>query len=60
MAKRIRGEIELYEKKRMIYDGYIPQGADLLPPPLRVLKTGTKHLDEEITPPSPHWDRREI
>jgi hypothetical protein len=27
-----------------------PQGADSLPPPLRVAKTGKNHLNEEITP----------
>jgi hypothetical protein len=26
-----------------------PQGADSLPPPLRVAKTGKNHLNEEIT-----------
>jgi hypothetical protein len=39
----------------------LPQGAELTPPfPQRVAKTGQNHLNEEITPPPPHWDRREI
>ncbi len=39
---------------------WAPQAADLLPPPLRVAKTGRNNLKEEFTPPPPHWDRREI
>jgi hypothetical protein len=27
---------------------------------LRVAKTGKNHLNEDITPPPPHWNRREI
>ncbi len=30
------------------------------PLPLRVAKAGRNHLNEEITPPPPHWDTREI
>jgi hypothetical protein len=36
------------------------QGADPLPLPLLVAKTGRNHLNEDITPPPPHWDRRAI
>ncbi len=33
---------------------------DSLPLPLRVAKAGKNHLNGEISPPPPHWDRREI
>ncbi len=38
-----------------------PQGADLSSPlPLSIAKAGRNHLNEEISPSSPHWDRRSI
>jgi hypothetical protein len=30
------------------------------PPHLHVVTAGINHLNEEITPPPPHWDRRAI
>ncbi len=36
-----------------------PKGA-VPPPPPRVMKAGRNHFNVLITPPPPHWDRREI
>jgi hypothetical protein len=33
-----------------IINGTDPQGAESLPPPLRVAKTGKNHMNDEITP----------
>ncbi len=37
----------------------LSQGADPSPLPLHAGTAGKSHLNEEITPPPPHWDRRE-
>ncbi len=46
-------------KRPSFCGNYSPQGAEPHPPPSSTRgKAGSNHLNEEITPPPPHWDRR--
>jgi hypothetical protein len=55
-----RNSVQLFMSAALFNSLSGPQGADPQPPFLFGGKAGRNHLNEEITPPPPHWDRRAI